>query len=295
MKRIVLKSGLTILAIGGLTAALTLGMFTTQQAQAKQPEQLEDSCWTRTFNDDFDTLEFWNSETNTGQWKTSYIWDRDTIINNELQYYIDPIEHGISPFSTDNGILTITANKTPAGIRESLAGQEYISGVLTTENGFSQKYGRFETYAKVPRGKGLWSAFWLLPSFDQWPKGVAILPEIDVMESIGHELKTFHTTLHTNQNGKLESHPYDHTVDEVLSDDFHLYSVVWTPETVDWYLDKRRVASHKTPSDYTRPVHFLLNLAVGGTWPGAPDSATEFPANYRIDYVRAYVANGKCN
>lgn len=265
----------------------TMGLIQAQ-AQSMMPSTIDSNCWAPSFSDEFDTLDYWNPETNTGQWKTSYIWDRDTIINEELQYYIDPTEHGISPFSINDGILTITAEKTPTALKQQVKGQEYISGVLTSENGFSQKYGRFEAYAKVPSGKGLWSAFWLLPSFDQWPAGVAILPEIDVMEYLGNEGNLYHTTLHTNQNGPLESHPYKHKLKADPSENFHLYTVIWTPEKVEWYFDEKRVASHDTPSDYTEPVHFLLNLAVGGTWPGEPDSRTSFPATYSIDYVRAY-------
>lgn len=273
--------------------ALALAFFQVQ-AQSKSPAELDDSCWVETFSDEFDSIDFWDAQTQTGQWRTRYIWDRNIIINNELQYYIDPVEHGVSPFSTDNGILNITADRTPQELIGKVEGQEYVSGVLTSENGFAQKYGRFEASAKVPGGKGLWSAFWLLPSFDQWPEGVAVLPEIDVMENLGNENRTYHTTLHTNQNGKLESHPYDHTFKTDLTKDFHLYSVVWTPEKVDWYFDKKWVASHPTPQDFTRPVHFLLNLAVGGSWPGNPDRRTKFPATYSIDYVKAFKDSGKC-
>lgn len=264
----------------------TLGLIQAQ-AQIESPKSIDPDCWAQSFNDDFNSLDYWNPETKQGQWKTSYIWDRDTIINEELQYYIDPEEHGVSPFSVSNGILNIIANNTPAALKQKVKGQQYISGVLTSENGFSQKYGRFEVFAKVPKGKGLWSAFWLLPSFDQWPAGVAILPEIDVMEYLGHEGNTYHTTLHTNQNGPLESHPYKHSLKIDPSEDFHLYSVIWTPEKVEWYFDGNQVASHETPDDYTEPVHFLLNLAVGG-WAGQPDAKTSFPATYSIDYVRAY-------
>lgn len=277
--------------LGALALALA---FFQVQAQSKSPSELDDSCWIETFSDEFDSIDFWDAQTQTGQWRTRYIWDRNIIINNELQYYIDPVEHGVSPFSTDNGILNITADRTPQELAGKVEGQEYVSGVLTSENGFAQKYGRFEARAKVPGGKGLWSAFWLLPSFDQWPEGVAVLPEIDVMENLGNENRTYHTTLHTNQNGKLESHPYDHTFKTDLTKDFHLYSVVWTPEKVDWYFDKKWVASHPTPRDFTRPVHFLLNLAVGGSWPGSPDRQTKFPATYSIDYVKAFKDSGKC-
>jgi len=280
---------LSTMSLGAVVG--TLGLIQAQ-AQNETSLSINPDCWAPSFNDEFDSLDYWNPETGKGQWKTSYIWDRDVIINEELQYYIDPEEHGVSPFRINNGILNIIADKTPASLQQQVKGQKYISGVLTSENGFSQKYGRFEVFAKVPKGKGLWSAFWLLPSFEQWPEGVAILPEIDVMEYLGDEGKIYHTTLHTNQNGPLESHPYEHRLKIDPSEDFHLYSVIWTPEKVEWYFDGNRVASHDTPADYTEPVHFLLNLAVGGKWPGKPDSQTAFPATYSIDYVRAYT--NKC-
>ena len=227
-------------------------------------------------------------------WRTQYIWPRDVIINEEQQFYIDPEIHGVSPFSINDGILSITAQPTLRELRGVVAGQPYTSGVLTTEKGFAQKYGRFEVRAKVPSGQGLWSAFWLLPSFDSWPDGVAVLPELDVMEHIGQQPEVFHTTLHTNQTGPLTSHPFDHTESVDLTKNFHTYSAVWTEESVNWYLDGQWRAAFPTPKDFTRPVHFLLNLAVGGTWPGSPDGSTEFPAVYDIDYVRAYTDNGSC-
>lgn len=263
-------------------------------AQSQQ-ETLDDSCWSMSFEDSFDSLSLWHESKPQGQWRTRYIWPREVIINDEQQFYIDPIEHGVSPFSVEDGILGIEATPTPRALRGVVSGQPYVSGVLTTEKGFSQKHGRFEARARVPSGQGLWSAFWLLPSFEQWPEGVAVLPEIDVMEYLGHQTRTYHTTLHSNQTGELGSHPYDHTLNEDLSKDFHLYSVVWTAETVTWYLDGQQMASHPTPEDYTRPVHFLLNLAVGGSWPGSPDATTEFPARYEIDYVRAWTDNGQCH
>lgn len=264
--------------------------------QAKEP--LADQCWSLSFEDTFDTLSLWDeaaspSDTN-GLWRTRYIWERETIINNEQQFYVDPAQHAYSPFRIDDSVLSITAGLTPRALRGVVEGQPYVSGVLTTEKSFAQQHGRFEVRAKVPEGQGLWSAFWLLPSFNQWPEGVAVLPEIDVMEHLGHQANTYHTTLHTNQTGPLTSHPYDHTVKQRLTDEYHLYSVVWTPKSVSWYLDGQWTASHPTPEDFTRPVHFLLNLAVGGNWPGSPDASTEFPAQYDIDYVRAWTDNGSC-
>lgn len=249
---------------------------------------LDDACWATTFNDPFDSLSLYDEATGEGRWKPAYIWGEAIIINEEEQFYIDPRVYRYEPFAIDDGVLEITAAPTPAALKAVVKDQPYVSGVLTTEKSFSQKHGRFEVRARVPAGQGLWSAFWLLPSFEHWPEGVAILPEIDVMEHIGQEPEVYHTTLHTNQNGKLESHAYDHALDEPLSDDFHLYSVVWTQEEVRWYLDGQWMAANPTPDDYTRPVHFLLNLAVGGTWPGAPDASTRFPARFLVDYVKAY-------
>ena len=257
---------------------------------------LDDRCWDQTFVEDFDTLDLYSSDTPDGRWKPGYIWSSDVIINQELQYYIDPsqFDDRYSPFSIDDGILTIEARPTPPEIASEVASQPYVSGVLTTENDFNQRWGRFEANIKVPAGRGLWSAFWLLPSFDQWPDGVAVLPEIDVMEFLGHEVRTVHTTLHTNQNGPLESHTFDHRTRDDLSARFHRYSVVWTADQVHWYLDREHLVSHPTPQDYTRPVHFLLNLAVGGTWPGNPDSRTRFPARMQVDSVTAWEDNGSC-
>lgn len=294
MKKRQHTSGLVVvLSLATLASSHT---YAATNASIKGPETLNDSCWQVSFEDSFDELSLWSepAEAGTAQWRTQYIWPRDTIINDEQQFYIDPTLHGISPFTINDGVLSIIAQPTPRALRGVVAGQPYVSGLLTTEKGFSQQYGRFEVRAKVPEGQGLWSAFWLLPSFESWPQGVAVLPEIDVMEHLGHQPTVFHTTLHTNQTGPLTSHPYDHTEDVSLTEGFHTYSVVWTAESVNWYLDGQWRAAHPTPQDFTRPVHFLLNLAVGGSWPGSPDATTEFPASYDIDYVRAYTHNASC-
>ena len=294
-----MKTQFSVLALASATLTAML-LPSTLSAQSNDPKQpLNDACWAISFEDSFDQLSLWDDNLNAsdarqGTWRTQYIWPRDVIINKEEQFYIDPRQINLSPFSTSDSTLKITARQTPGDLLPYVSSQPYISGVLTSEKSFSQQYGRFEVRAKVPEGKGLWSAFWLLPSFDSWPEGVAILPEIDVMEHLGHQANVYHTTLHTNQTGELTSHPYDHTEAQSLTTDFHVYSVVWTPESVNWYLNGNWRASHPTPKDFTRPVHFLLNLAVGGTWPGSPDDTTSFPAHYEIDYVRAYTEKEQC-
>lgn len=273
--------------------------LSADNADVKGAPTIDEQCWQISFEEPFDQLSLITddqsgADTSQTVWHTQYIWPRDIIINDEQQFYIDPNIHGISPFSIDDGVLSITARPTPRELRGVVAGQPYVSGVLTTEKSFAQKYGRFEVRAKPPVGQGFWPAFWLLPSFNQWPEGVAILPEIDVMEYLGHQPNVYHTTLHTNQTGELTSHPYDHTEAVSLADNFHHYSVVWTEQSVNWYLDGQWRAAHPTPADFTRPVHFLLNLAVGGSWPGSPDHTTEFPSSFEVDYVRAYTDSGKC-
>lgn len=282
----------------GVFSGLLLSSLWCPLLMAQDKRPLDEQCWSISFEDSFDTLSLWSDDggdaSTNGRWRTRYIWDRATIINNEQQFYVDPEQHQHSPFNISDGVLSIVAEPTPRALRGVVEGQPYVSGVLTTEKSFAQQYGRFEVLAKVPEGQGLWSAFWLLPSFDQWPAGVAILPEIDVMEHLGHQPNVYHTTLHTNQTGELTSHPYDHTLRQPLTNDFHTYSVVWNAESVTWYLDGEWKASHPTPKDFTRPVHFLLNLAVGGNWPGSPDGTTEFPARFMIDYVRAYTRDENC-
>ena len=277
-----------------LSALLVIAISALNPSVAAARETLNNSCWDITFFEPFDELKLASPENSEG-WTTQYIWDRSTIINQELQYYVDPREHPVNPFSVENGVLSITATPTPNNLLSTTDQQPYISGVLTSRQWFEQQYGRFEVRAKVPKGQGLWSAFWMLPTHKSWPQGIAVLPELDIMEHLGHQVSTYHTTLHTNQTGKLTSHPYDHNRLGDLSDAYHLYTAVWTKQEVSWYLDGQYLVSHPSPKDFDNPKHFLLNLAVGGSWPGSPNSSTQFPANYSIDFVRAMKRNDNCS
>ncbi len=281
----------THICVGAALAYALVG--TTPPVLAAPAKTLNDACWETSFFEPFDRLRLSDHSSSEG-WTTQYIWPRDVIINEELQYYVDPTNHPVNPFSIDAGVLTISAVPTPTHLLDTTESQPFISGVLTSRNWFEQYTGRFEVRAQVPKGQGLWSAFWMLPTHERWPEGVSVLPELDVMEHLGHEPRTFHTTLHTNQTGPLTSHPYDHNGLSDLTRGFHLYTAVWTESTVSWYLDGVLKATHPTPADFNTPKHFLLNLAVGGSWPGSPDNRTRFPAEYKIDFVRAMTPSGEC-
>ena len=248
------------------------------------PAELGEDGWRLTYNDEFDFLDL-------SKYETRYIWPRELIINNELQYYIEPLAFGMSPFSTADGVLRIQASKR----KEELAWlteQQYLSGLLTTKGHFSQKYGRFEIRARVPKGQGLWPAFWMLPSHDEWPSGVDILPELDVMEYLGHEGASYHTTLHSNDSGESVADGSSHDTDSMLYEDFHVYSAVWNETKVAWYFDYKKIFETNAPEDFDHPKHLLLNLAVGGDWAGAPDDETQFPAHFEVDYLRTYQFDG---
>lgn len=241
-------------------------------------------CWTLSFRDDFERLDLWSES--GGVWKTSYVWGNDIPINRELQYYVDPRVHGMSPFRVDDGVLTIEAAPALGPTQAPIGGRDYTSGLITTEQTFAQQYGYFEVRAQVPAGQGLWPAFWMLPALETWPEGVEMLPEIDVLELLGHDPGTYYTNVHSNVEGAANAHQGTHSVGD-LSAGFHDYGVDWTPSAITFYLDGQPLTDVPTPPDMHDPMYVLLNLAVGG-WAGAPDPSTAFPAHFRIDRVRVF-------
>ncbi|HEV7158711.1 MAG TPA: glycoside hydrolase family 16 protein [Caulobacteraceae bacterium] len=207
--------------------------------------------------------------------------DKRTLAGNgEEEVYVDPAfgarigSPGLDPFRIGAGGLTITAQPAPPRVAGALQGRRYISGLISSQPSFAQRYGYFEARARLPAGKGLWPALWLLPANLSWP------PEIDIMESIG-DPGTVYVSLH--------SHAGDFTQPvSVTGDGFHTFAVSWDPRQVAWFVDGRQVARRPTPSDMNQPMFLLANLAVGGHWPGAPDAATRFPARFAIQFIRAY-------
>ena len=254
--------------------------------------QVDTSNMTMTFDDEFDTLSLNTGVGAKGTWRTSFggaaIAGRTLSSNAEKEIYVDAdytgtgtTKLGINPFSLNNGVVDITAAPASAQASAAMAGYQYTSGLLTTRTSFAQQYGYFEVRAKLPAGQGLWPAFWLLPSNGTWP------PEIDIFEQLGNDPTTMHETSHSTVRSSISQVTH---VDN--PDQFHTYGMLWDQNYLVWTIDGVEVNRQTTPSDMNQPMYILLNLAVGGTWPGNPDSTTPFPATMSIDYVHVYQLNG---
>jgi hypothetical protein len=196
---------------------------------------------------------------------------------------------GYSPFSIEHDALVITAERTPAAMRPLIPvsfAHDYISGAINSYP-FSQTYGYFELRGRLPAGRGLWPAFWLMPVDMSWP------PEIDVMEVLGQEPTKIFTTVHSRRlAGGTWIGLGTRTTDLSLGE--HLFGVDWGPDRMRFYVDRRLVFSQPTPEDCHKPFYIIANLAVGGptSWPGAPDPGTSFPAHFRIASIQAWQRSG---
>jgi len=239
--------------------------------------------WKLTFHDEFDKLDLshWNTKF---QRNNRYLGGQG-----EKEMYVDPTYAGdtsrpldLNPFSVENGILTIEADRAPPAVRAHLEGQLYTSGLLTTERYFSQLYGYFEIRTQYPLGKGLWPGFWMLATDLSWP------PEIDIVELRGDQPETLYATVHYQEAGNPHAKTSFRPAVADFTKNFHTYGLLWTPDFIAWYVDGHRVAYTVTPANVKKPMYLLIQLAVGGDWLGQPDEKTKFPAKMQIDYVRAY-------
>ncbi len=214
--------------------------------------------------------------------KTQFDWGgRYNPSNHEAEFYSDPA-FGVNPFSMANGQMTIIA--APAANPSDYGGQPYTSGLLTTQNTFSQHGGYFEVRAQVPGKQGLWGAFWMLPTTGQ------DYPEMDVLEdpNLGAKgLYFLHATAPTDSNGGFVQSGTP------IYKGFHQYGVEWNDQTVTFYFDHKAIAEYPTPPQFASlNMYLLLNLAVGGpgSWPGAAPQGS-IPAEYKIDYIRVFSEN----
>ena len=284
----------TLSVVGLASVLLTAGAAQTPEAKAATSQGVRTAApdgraLELTFRDEFDRA----GPTPGTRWRTTFgdgldrgIGQRTIESNRELQIYVDP-EYGarvgapdLRPFEVRDGVLHIVAKRAGAAQVSKLAGRNYYSGLISSLPTIAQRYGYFEVRAKLPRGKGLWPALWLLPQDQTWP------PELDIMESIGDPRRVY-ATVHSKAV-QPNSIPID-----VPDDGFHTYAVSWDSANVVWYVDGREAARQPTAADLHKPMYLIANLAVGGQWPGAPDASTSFPAELQIDSVRIYrFANG---
>jgi beta-glucanase (GH16 family) len=205
--------------------------------------------------------------------------------NHELEYYTD---RSINAWVVD-GRLVIEARKEP------FRGRDYTSARLKTQGLFEQRYGRFEARIKLPEGQGIWPAFWMLGADIErvgWPE----CGEIDVMENVGKEPLTNFGSIHGPGYSGGESITGAWKVRSGrLADDFHVFAIEWAAETIRFYVDDtlyQTVTPQSLPKGarwvYDHPFFLLLNVAVGGDWPGSPDATTRLPQRMWVDYVRVY-------
>ena len=203
--------------------------------------------------------------------------------NNELQYYTNRPEN----VAIEEGMLRITA------LKESFSGSSYTSARLLTKGKFEQAYGRFEARIKLPWGQGIWPAFWMLGADidkNPWPGA----GEIDIMEYRGQDPTIMLGTVHGPgySGGASISKSYTLTNDR-FDTGFHVFGIEWGPEYVNFYVDNV-LYNQITPADvpgewvFDKPFYILINLAVGGSFVGPPNSETVFPQTMLVDYVRVY-------
>jgi beta-glucanase (GH16 family) len=204
--------------------------------------------------------------------------------NQELEVYTD---------SRNNSYLDGQGNLVIAALHPG-AGQ-YTSARLKTQSLFTTEYGRVEARIKIPRGQGLWPAFWMLGDnigSAGWPP----CGEIDIMENIGREPATVHGTVHgPGYSGGQGISQLFSLASGAFADDYHVYAIEWAPQRIDFFVDDHQYFT-VTPASlpggtqwvFDHPFFLLLNVAVGGSWPGSPDAATVFPQKMPVDYVRVY-------
>lgn len=184
------------------------------------------------------------------------------------------------------GTLDLIADEMPQALASTIGPdipQGYM-GASIVSFPYSQRYGVFAMVAKVPTEQGVWPAFWLMPVAKTWP------PELDIMEVIGKEPYSLHTTLHTKSPTGHVAAGHATRLQKKLSEDFHEYAVDWGPKQVHWYLDRELVFSQPTPESLHQPFYILVNIAVGkpDQWGGAPDATTRLPATMQVRSIRVW-------
>jgi beta-glucanase (GH16 family) len=251
----------------------TLAIEPTSTTAIEQIPTIEGAhnSWKLSWQDEFN-----NSDLNENDWVADVNdWGGG---NKELQYYTDRSEN----VYVENGLLHIVGRK------ETYRTREYTSARLTSARAW--KYGRFEVKAQLPRGQGIWPAIWLFSAiapYGTWPAS----GEVDIMEMVGHEPSIIYGTLHYGDDEEKQG-----SKALLPSQGFHIFALEWYENEMKWYVDDVEYfaadswnnTSIDFPAPFDKPFNVVINLAIGGTWPGSPDGSTSFPQEFLIDYVRIY-------
>ncbi|WP_314176348.1 glycoside hydrolase family 16 protein [Streptomyces winkii] len=283
----------TSLTAGLLAAAAlaTTSLLTASADAASPPAATGHSAKAAEFKDDFEGPA--GSAVDSSKWQLE---TGDNESNHERQYYTSGTDNAALD---GNGNLVITAKKENPGNYNCWYGScEYTSARLNTASKFTTTYGHAEARMKIPQGKGMWPAFWMLGD-DIGSAGWPNCGEIDVMENIGSEPSTVHGTIHGPgySGGEGIGAGYSLPNGEKFADGFHTFAVDWSPEKITWSVDGNEYET-RTPADlggdrwvFDHPFYMILNLAVGGDWPGDPDGGTTFPQQLVVDYVHVTGGN----
>lgn len=227
--------------------------------------------WALVFSDDFN-----GTKLNTNKWNTCYWWGNNGCTNGgsgDIQWY-QPDDVSVS-----NGILRLKAEK------RKMNGYEYTSGMISSHDKFAFQYGYAEMRAKMPKGRGFWTTFWLGSQRKVWP------PELDIAEYLGSDPNSVHMTLHySTPTSKHQSSPWGHTGAD-FSANYHTFAVEWNPKEIIWYVDgierrRRYTASENIPAE---AMYVMATFALGKAWLNTPpDETTPFPSYFDIDYIKVW-------
>jgi beta-glucanase (GH16 family) len=246
------------------------------------------SDWTLTWSDEFSGKE--GSPPDGARW--TYDIGGAGWGNHELESYTSRVENA----RVSAGNLVITAQREDYTGSDGIA-RPYTSARLKTQGKFAQAYGRFEARIQIPRGQGIWPAFWLLgEDIDrvEWPN----CGEIDIMENIGREPGSVYGSLHAPAFSKITSDASQGArlpAGQSYADDFHIYAVEWEPAVIRFFVDDLNYGTF-TRAEWPKggqwvfdhPFFIIVNVAVGGDWPGNPGGTSQFPQHMLVDYVRVY-------
>ena len=256
------------------------------KSSEKQPavNEWDKEGWALVWNDEFDgpalNLEKWSYEIGGHGWG-----------NNELQYYSDDD----STAFIQDGKLVIRADLVPQGTGSSDNLRYFSSARLRTSGKGDWRYGRIEVKAKLALGQGIWPAIWMLPTdwmYGGWPES----GEIDIMEHVGYDPGRVHGSIHTGSyNHKINTQRGGSKLLDKISSKFYVYAIEWYEDRIDFLIDDSKYFSFQNDGKndfntwpFNQRFHLLINIAVGGDWPGSPDETTQFPTEMEVEYVRVY-------